>query len=416
MLPAFVDIFDSTEDRTACLKTLARNQPGIYVPAFYRPSYKKDGTLYSFEALFDVPAKIQRRFVKDLSKATACSSIVTPHTTFELTYLIEVSRGCPHGCRFCSAGYVYRPPRFSPPAQLEKCIDNGAQLAGKIGLVGAAVSDLPGLEGLCLKAQQKELAISFSSFRADALTPELVAALQRSKIKTAAIAPDAGSERMRRVINKGLSEDDILQAAETLVAGGIPNLKLYFMIGLPTETDDDVQAIVDLCKKIKHRFLKSSRARKRIGDITVTLNSFVPKPLTPFQWTAMAEIAELKNKIKRIRNGLRRVANLRLHTDIPRWMALQGLFSRGDRRVAELLSLAVKNEGNWAKTLKETPLNPDFYICRERPLEERLPWDFIDHGIRKSYLIREYKRALQAKNSPPCSLEPCQDCRICMAP
>ncbi len=187
------------------------------------------------------------------------------------------------------------------------------------------------------------------------MTPGLLAVLKQSKAKTATIAPEVGSDRMRRVINKGLTEKDILTAATTLVENGIPNLKLYFMIGLPSETEADVDAIIKLVKKIKHHFLISSRARKRIGQITVSLNSFVPKPFTPFQWVAMDEVGVLKTKIKKIKNEFKKVANLRINSDIPRWAYIQALFSRGDRRVADILSLAHANRGNWAQTLKQCP-------------------------------------------------------------
>ena len=250
-------------------------------------------------------------------------------------------------------------------------------MTDEIGLVGAAVSDLPDINKLCNQKFEKEIRISFSSLRADALSPELLSVLKKSKVKTATIAPDAGSERMRKIINKGITEEDILNAAETLVAEGIPNLKLYFMVGLPLETMDDVEAIVTLCKQIKHKFLKSSRARKRIGEITVSLNSFVPKPFTPFQWVAMDDIRSLKNKIKLIKQGLKRVANVRVHADIPQWAYIQALLSRGDRKVAKILSLANKNQGNWPKTFKASPINPDFYVLRERSVDELLPWDFL---------------------------------------
>jgi len=169
-------------------------------------------------------------------------------------------------------------------------------LTDKIGLVGAAVSDFPSIKELYDYINNKDIRISFSSLRADSLCPELISLLKRSKVKTATIAPDAGSERMRKVINKGITEENVLNAAEALVSGGIPNLKLYFMIGLPTETMDDVEAVIKLCKEIKHRFLKASRIRKRIGEITVSINSFVPKPFTPFQWVAMDDERTLKKK------------------------------------------------------------------------------------------------------------------------
>jgi radical SAM superfamily enzyme YgiQ (UPF0313 family) len=279
--------------------------------------------------------------------------------------------------------------------------------------VGAAVSDLPGIEQLCETFKDQDIRFSFSSLRADRLTESLLAALKQSNVKTATIAPEVGSQRMRNVINKGLTENEILNAATSLVENGIPNLKLYFMLGLPTETETDVDAIISLVKQIKHRFLTSSRARKRIGTITVSLNSFVPKPFTPFQWTAMDEVSTLKRKIKKIKTALRKVANLKINSDVPRWAYIQAMLSRGDRRVADILSLAHANKGNWAQTLKSVPLNPDFYVHRERELDEQLPWDYIDHGIKKSYLQREYQRARQAKASPDCQVETCKMCGVC---
>jgi radical SAM superfamily enzyme YgiQ (UPF0313 family) len=413
MLPRFLEAFEPGNKKRAILKSIARSVPGAYVPAFYSVDYKRDGTISSFEALEDVPQSIQRTYVKDLGHTATFSSILTPDTAFDRTFLIEVGRGCPHGCRFCSAGFIYRPPRFRPISLLADNIDQGISLTDRIGLVGSAVSDLPGIGDLCGQYLDKEIRISFSSLRADGLTEELLTTLKHSNVKTATIAPDAGSERMRKVINKGITEEAILAAADSLVANGIPNLKLYFMIGLPSETADDVEAIIALCKKIKHRFLKSSRSQKRIGEITISLNCFVPKPFTPFQWVAMDEVSSLKKKIQKIKNELKKVPNIRIHSDIPRWAYIQALFSRGDRKVADILSLAHTNKGNWAQTLKAVSANPDFYTLRERDINEHLPWDFIDQGIKKSFLQQEFQRALKALPSPVCRVETCNICGVC---
>ncbi|MFZ1198544.1 MAG: radical SAM protein, partial [Desulfobacterales bacterium] len=415
MLAAFIEClqengFPARRDRRPLLAACARQVEGVYVPQFYRPVYGGSGTLATIEVLADVPAVIKRPYLADLSRTPACSAVITPHTTFESTFLIEVGRGCPHGCRFCSAGFTYRPPRFRPPSLLQACLRQGAALTDRIGLVGAAVSDLPGLKELCRQAEADKVRISFSSLRADALDEGLVAALARNRVKTATIAPEAGSERMRRVINKGIDEDAILRAAALLVAGGIPNLKLYFMIGLPTETADDIAAIVGLCQRIKHVFLSHSRGRKRIGEITVGLSCFVPKPATPFQWAAMDDTTALKEKIRTVKQGLRKVPNVRVHADVPRWAYIQALLSRGDRRVAGLLELAYRYRQNWPQSLKETPLNADFYVLRPRAVDEVLPWDFIDHGVKKSFLIREYRRALDGRPTPACPMDDCRRC------
>ena len=413
ILPRFFQVFEPGRDKKELLKELACQVPGAYVPALYQVRYQADGTLAEFEPLAGVPPKVGRVYLQDLNQNSTCSAVVTPHTTFDSSFLIEVGRGCPHGCRFCSAGFIYRPPRFRPIAGLKQAMQQGARLTDRIGLVGAAVSDLPELEKLCREFSDQNIRISFSSLRADRLTPELLATLKKSNVKTATIAPEVGSERMRRVINKGITETDVLAAATKLVQHGIPNLKLYFMVGLPGEADEDIDAIIQLVKQIKHRFLASSRTRRHIGTITVSLNSFVPKPATPFQWAPMDEVGALKSKIKKIKNALRKVANVKINSDVPRWAYLQAMFSRGDRRIADLLLMAHANNGNWPQTLKTSALNSDFYVLRERDPDEILPWDFIDHGIKKSYLRREYKRAQQALTTPGCQVESCRMCGVC---
>jgi radical SAM superfamily enzyme YgiQ (UPF0313 family) len=415
LVHSFFENYDPGQDRRTMLIESAQRVPGVYVPAFYKDHYNQDGTLQAFTPVEAVPPRVRRVHAGNLDTIPTHSTVVTPEAGFDDAFLIEVSRGCRHGCRFCAAGYIYRPPRARPLGLLMDALHKGARLTRKIGLMGTAVSDLPDLKALCAAGQQMDLQLSFSSLRADALDDDLIQALKSGRLKTATIAPETGSERLRRMVNKGLSEQDILLAAEKLVAGGIPNLKLYFMVGLPTETDEDVEAIVVLVKRIKHRFLSSSRARGRMGALTVSLNCFVPKPFTPFQWAAMDEVAVLKHKIKKVRTGLAKVSNVRVHADVPRWAHLQALFARGDRRVAQLLLQAHHNQGNWPQTIKAAPLNPGFYVHRRRASTELLPWDFIDLGLAKEFLWNEYQRALDGKTSKPCPMDPvhCKVCGVC---
>jgi radical SAM superfamily enzyme YgiQ (UPF0313 family) len=415
LIESFFSRFDPQLDRHRHLRELANQVPGVYIPAFYKDDYAPDGTLSTFTPIEDVPDKVRRRYVPNIETSPTDSTIVTPHTGFDDAYLIEVSRGCPHGCRFCAAGYLYRPPRIRSLPTLLQSMQKGADVSQKIGLVGTAVSDLPDLKVLCDLGKSKDLQLAFSSLRADALDDELIEALKSGRLKTATIAPETGSVRMRKVINKGLEEEEILSAAEKLVAGGIANLKLYFMVGLPTEEEEDIQAIIDLVKQIKHRFLRSSRTRGRMGTITVSLNSFVPKPFTPFQWSAMDEVRVLKRKIKKVKSGLGKVFNVRVHADVPRWAYIQALLARGDRRVGQLLTMAHDNHGNWPQTFKSSQINPDFYVHRQRTEEEVLPWDFIDHGIEKKFLWNEYARAVQGKSTQPCPMDPtkCNVCGVC---
>jgi radical SAM superfamily enzyme YgiQ (UPF0313 family) len=417
LLPPFLDRFDPAADPDALRFRLAREVPGVYVPAFYESRRRSDGLLSEIRPVREVPERVERVYLADLSRSDTCTVVVSGETAFDSAFLVETGRGCAHGCRFCSAGYVYRPPRFRSPEQLRATVARGAASTSRIGLVGAAVSDLPGIRDLCADGSARGVRISFSSLRADALAPELVAALRDGRVRTATVAPEAGSERMRRVINKGLSEADILSAADTLVGAGIPNLKLYFMVGLPTETREDVSAAVELVKRVKERFLAASRPRGRMGEITVGVAAFVPKPVTPFQWAGMDSVAELKAKISIVRDGLRRVANVRVHADGPRHARTQALLARGDRRVADLLEAAYRSGGRsdsgWTRVLKDSPLDVDFHVEREREKDEPFPWEIVRHGVRRAFLRREYERALAGKTSPPCPGPGEGTCRAC---
>jgi len=230
-------------------------------------------------------------------------------------------------------------------------------------------------------------------------------------VRTVALAPDAGSERLRRVLNKGLSQEDLARAAIALNAAGIPQMRLYFMVGLPTETLEDLEEIPRLVKYLEHRVIKDSRGKKHLGQITLSLSSFVPKPFTPFQWAPFLEVGELKKRLKLVRQGLQGMKEVRVHTDLPKWAYVQALLSRGDRRAGELL-LAAHQRG-WNRACRESPVNPDFFTLRERSQHELFPWDFIHHGLDKEYLWEEYQKALAGEETPPCRPEICTRCGVC---
>ncbi|MFH1980786.1 MAG: radical SAM protein [Pseudomonadota bacterium] len=408
----FVAAVDTTATRSDLLLRIAQTVPGAYVPGFYETAYLPHGPIGRFTPTADVPDRIRPPWVADLNNHPTRSAIVSDQSAFDDTYLVEIGRGCPHGCRFCSAGFLYRPPRFRDTGVLAETISAGTQWTRRIGLVGAAVSDLPGLGALCQLPSLSGLRLSFSSLRADALTPTLIDILRKNRVKTATIAPDAGSERMRRVINKGITESEILTAAGDLVAGGIPNLKLYFMIGLPTETAEDVTAIIDLCAKIRECWLAASRRVGHIGTIQVSVNSFVPKPVTPFQWVGMDDKKNLKQKIKMLREALQPVPNVRLKVESLNESVIQAILSRGDRRLSHVLR-RISAGTPWASALSAEGLDSDFYATRQRPTDELLPWHFIDHGLSSGFLQHEYTRALSAKPSPPCPIVNCSRCGVC---
>jgi radical SAM superfamily enzyme YgiQ (UPF0313 family) len=283
----------------------------------------------------------------------------------------------------------------------------------KIGLLSSAVSDHPDIDAICSQLRQAGTRLSVSSLRADSVTSATLNALHESGLQTVAIAPEAGSERLRQVINKNLTEEQIIHTVAAVISAGIPNLRLYFIIGLPTETDDDVAAIIQLVKRVKHTQLVIGRGKKRLGTITLSVSSFVPKPFTPFQWEQFCDLSMLKRKMKKLKRGLGAVANVRVHADVPRWAYIQALLSRGDRKLAHLLATVPQRNGNWTRALRTVNVNPEFYVYRQRERDELFPWDFIDHGVTKEYLWHEYQQALKGRTTDPCDPEECKRCGVC---
>jgi radical SAM superfamily enzyme YgiQ (UPF0313 family) len=366
---------------------------GIYSPSLYTLEYNEVGLIKEFRPRTDTaPAKITRRWIKDPTKFPSGSAILTPQTEFKEMFLIEVNRGCPQACRFCAARGIYRPFRNREIAILMHEADIGLQQGRRIGLVGSALGNHPDFTELCAHITEQGGEISIASIRADAITDEVARLLAQSNHRTVTIAPEAGTERLRDVVAKGLRDKQIFSAAEILASHGITNLKLYFMIGLPTETPEDIEGIIDLTKRIRHHMGKGGR---RVGEITLSITPFVPKAWTPFQWHPFEEVKSLKEKIKTIKKGIGKIPRVRVIHDLPKWGYVQTLLSMGDRRVGDILLLVHQAQGDWTTALKNSYINPDFWVYREKGEREIFPWDFIDHGIKKGDLWREYKKAVK---------------------
>jgi len=416
VLPAFVDSFISNqaEGKASVLDALG-GLPGIYIPKNYDVEYLPGGEVASYTAKNGAPQKVRREWLSadELEKSRGGSGITAKDTEFGDMALIEVGRGCGRGCRFCAAGFIYLPPRERKTEALSGEFDEAISGGKRIGLISPSLADHPDIEGICRHISEKGGSSSISSVRADRLDEGYLGYIKDGGQKTVSIAPEAGTERLRCVINKGLSDEAILGAITTIAEAAIPNIRLYFMIGLPTETGDDIQGIIETAIRCRNRFIDESRIHGTVGRITLSINSFVPKPFTPFQWHPMEDVKSLKSKLQQISRRLRREANIEVICDAPKWTHIQGLLSRGDRRVGAVIEAVGRNGGNWKSAIKDTGVNPGFYTARERGEHEFFPWEVIDIGLNKDYLWKEYKRGLEGKFTPPCHIGPCTRCGVC---
>ena len=410
----YLDLPLSTVKKEETLRILASEVEGVYCPSLYKAEYRGDGTIASFEPLIpSIPSRVKAVKQVPFNGPLRRSRIITPFTEFSDTILVELSRGCGIGCRFCAAGYMYRPPRVIQEEEIFTSFEQILAEKNRIGLISPSVSDVPGIERLTSFILDRGGEFSVSSLRADSLTKGLIENLKRSGQKTLTIAPETGSERLRRVINKKLTTEEITEAIILIAGTGFFHIKLYFMIGLPTETGEDIKDIIGLVKSIRHYLIKESRGRKKIGRIRLSINCFVPKPFTPFQWFPMDTVDSLKEKQKTIKRTLSVEGGIGISFDVPKWAYVQTLLSMGDRRVGQMLLTTHRNNRDWRRTFRSSDINPDFFVYRARDLNERLPWDFIDHSIQKSYLKEEYNLALASIESPPCKVGDCTRCGVC---
>jgi len=374
------------------------------VPAFYDVRYSADGTIDAFVTKEGTaaPAVVRKAALRTTDAVDPpATKIFTPETEFGSRLLIEVVRGCANLCRFCWAGYNYLPVRAFPKDRILDLARRARPYSDRIGLVSIALCDHPEIEEILTQLVEMGYSISPASLRLDDLTPTILRLLRESGERTITIAPETGSDRLRRVINKTITNDEIVAAAEMIFAAGFENLKLYFMLGLPTETDEDLVAIRDLTLQLHQIMLAHARPRGQIGRIVGSVNPLVPKPGTAYQWLPMEDDASVERKINRMRTLMAGIDNVYFNIKSERHSFYQALLSLGDRRVAPAIEAAERNGGNWRAAVKETGVDAGFFVFRDRSHDRVLPWDIIDGGMKDSFFRAEADKAMRAEWTLP---------------
>jgi radical SAM superfamily enzyme YgiQ (UPF0313 family) len=403
LIPALERGFREGGDRRSLLQMLARER-GFYIPSFYEPRYGDDGVLTGYSPVegVDAPVPVRKAALRTTDALDPpATSIFTPDTEFGSRFLVEVVRGCANLCRFCWAGYNYLPVRSFPADRILELARQARTHATRAGLVSIALCDHPEIERILAGLLEMGYQISPASLRLDDLTDPIVKMLKDSGERSITIAPEAGSDRMRRVINKTVTNDEILDRADLIFRNGIENLKLYYMIGLPTETDDDLVAIRDLTIQMRDIMMKHAKPRGRVGRIVGSVNPLIPKPGTAYQWLPMEDPAITDRKGKRLRQLLSGLDNVYFNIKSERHSYYQALLSLGDRRVSKAIEVAERNGQNWRAAVEETGVDAHSFIFRDRSADPMLPWDIIDGGMKASFFRNEFEKSTRAEWTLP---------------
>jgi radical SAM superfamily enzyme YgiQ (UPF0313 family) len=403
LIPSLMSTIDAASGREDLLVRLAAER-GFYIPSFYDVHYHADGTIAGFEpkAGTGAPAVVKKAAVKSTDRMDPPSTrIFTPDTEFGSRFLIEVVRGCANLCRFCWAGYNYLPVRAFPADRILDLAREARPYANRAGLVSIALCDHPEIERILSGLMALGYSISPASLRLDDLTETIVRMLRESGERSITIAPETGSDRLRRVINKTVTNAEILEKTDLIFASGMDNLKLYYMIGLPTETDADLESIREITGQMRDIMLTHGRPKGRLGRIVASVNPLIPKPGTAYQWLPMEDPAVTDRKGKRLRTMVADLDNVYFNIKSERHSYYQALLSLGDRRVAPAIEAAERNGGNWRAAVAETGVDADFYIFRDRSGDATLPWDIIDGGMKGAFFRAEFDKGLREEWTLP---------------
>jgi radical SAM superfamily enzyme YgiQ (UPF0313 family) len=401
LVPSLRRAFSAATDRADLLRQLSHER-GFYIPSFYEPYYGADNVLAGYHVTGDAPLPVHKAALRTTEAVDPpVTSIFTPDTEFGSRFLVEVVRGCANLCRFCWAGYNYLPVRPFPTERILELAEQARRYASRAGLVSIALCDHPDIERILARLNEMGYSISPASLRLDDLTEPIVRALRQSGERTITIAPETGSDRLRRVINKTVTNDEILDRADLIFANGIENLKLYYMLALPTETDDDLVAIRDLTMQMRDRMMTHARARGHVGRIGGSVNPLIPKPGTAYQWLPMADGATIEKKSRRLRGLMADIDNVYFTIKSERHSYYQALLSLGDRRVAPAIEAAEANGQNWRAAVAESGVDADHFLFRDRSRDAVLPWDIIDGGMKSSFFRTEFEKGLREEWTLP---------------